>query len=319
MLRERFKAQAHAASARQERAVAEAAVDPDAVARILDGFVQGVDADGLTLFRRLKEAGQVVVEAADAEMAYVGYSITVPKISFIPAFNVPSVFLGLAPLYEQEDLLILHATAPTPTIGTSYEEVAQQLDAAIDGLQGRETPATLVIVPNDWLMTVALLQHDGQADLPGQGVDLGTYRGVPLLNGPAWAEDRQTCFVVALPALARLHVWAPPVDADVRHGRVLVELRAPEANELEAERQQPPPRSSAGLPYRGEDMEAALRNQWRLRVEAYLRVEVLDAGAIAAVRYEPDGAGVKPVPQPPAAAPVPKQRQAAPGPTEADS
>lgn len=130
-----------------------------------------------------------------------------------------------------------------------------------------------------------LASHAGALAIRSR-LEVGTYRSVPLFRGPSpWPPH--VVIVMSLPNWLRLEVGKPTGGAAL-HQRFLAEVRPPTPAEMEAMRVGEPPRSQAGFPFEGEDLEAALANQWKLDVKELIIIETSDPEAMHCFQYYAD-------------------------------
>ncbi len=284
-LRTRFREGGHRADARLEHEVRAGTPHPDRIRDHLEHYVGSVDRDGLLLMADLEAAGNVEMIAATQDIATFGASGRIHKGAFIPEASLPSL---LAPthLAEAEDLQVLRPLRPRGCQElASRVEVAEALDGALARLAARRTPATHIILPWDWELAQWLLERGGEMNLKTP-YEMGTYRGVRVFRGPnPWPS--QLAMVLALQHWIRIKLVSPPAGTSQLHPRFRAEIRPPTPEEAEEVRSGPPLESSEGLPFQGEDLEAAIDNQWRLFVLESFVVNEVDPDAMACFSYRP--------------------------------
>lgn len=285
LLRTRFREGGHRADCRLEHQVRAATPDANRIRDHLQHYLSSVDNDGLRLMADLEATGQVEAAGTSADMATFGASGRIHKGALIPAASLPSL---LAPIHlgEVEDLAVLRPLHPRGCVefGTQAE-VAHALDGALARLDARGTPATHIVLPWNWELAQWLLERGGDMDLKTRH-EMGTYHGVRVFRGPQpWPS--QLVMVFALQHWIRIRLGAPAAESSHLHRRFRSEIRPPTPEEAEETRNGHPLESTEGLPFHGDDLEAAISNQWLLFVLESLAVDEVDPDAMACFLYRP--------------------------------
>jgi hypothetical protein len=285
LLRTRFREGGHRADCRLEHEVRGATPNADRIRDHLEHYLSSVDNDGLRLMTDLEAAGNVEITTTTGEMVTFGASGRIHKGAFIPEASLPSL-LAPAHLGEAEDLHVLRPlrSRVCPEV-VGQLEIAEALDGALARLAARHTPATHIVLPWNWELAQWLLERGGEMNLKTR-YEMGTYHGVRVFRGPSpWPS--QLVMVFALQHWIRIRLGAPPAAASQLHRRFRSEVRPPTPEEAEETRNGPPLESSEGLPFQGDDLEAAIANQWLLFVLESLAVDEVDPEAMACYLYRP--------------------------------
>jgi hypothetical protein len=95
-------------------------------------------------------------------------------------------------------------------------------------------------------------------------------------------DGREGGFVLAVPHLAQIALRHPVPT--VLSERFHVEVRPPNDTELEDDLRKPAPTSSVGLPFAGPDLIAYRRNELRVEVTEYMRLDIVNRAAARAIR-----------------------------------
>lgn len=287
LLRIRLKEAGHRADGRLEHEVRGAAANDSRILQHLEHYLKSVDTEGLLLMAELEASGNVEVTAATSDMMTIGAHGAIHKGALIPEASLPSL-LAPAHLGEAEDLGLLRPLRPRgcPEVSTQ-SEMAVSLDAALERLAERSTPATHIILPWNWGLAQWLLEHGGAMNLKTRH-EMGTYRGVRVFRGPIpWPS--QLAMVIALNHWIRVRLCSPPAETPQLHHRFRSEIRPPTPEEVAETGRVALPESIEGLPFQGDDLEAAIANKWRLFVVELFAVDEVDPGACECLLYRPAG------------------------------
>jgi hypothetical protein len=284
----RIREASHRADGRLEREVARATPDAARVEDRLRQYVEPVDRDGLQLVADLQQAGRVQMTPFSTDMTIVGVHLRVPKAAVLPDAGLSVVLLAPVNLAEQEDSQVLRPdTRDNCAEVKDWEELGDELDAALTRMAEGGFPPSHIILPWDFRLAQWLVERGGQFAIRGRH-ELGTYRGVRLFRGPLrWPGD--LIMVLSLNRWIRIQVATPPAESAPLHPRFRAEFRPPSPEETQQLREQDPPRSVEGLAFEGEDLESALTNQWHLLVQEALRIETTAEDAMVCFRLRLNG------------------------------
>jgi hypothetical protein len=288
----RLQDAAHRADATAERTVDAATPNPDRVSKILNGYLESVDRDGIKVVHALQTAGLASLVQSSPDMQRVGIQFTIHKGALLPEASLWPV-LAPANLGEDEDVAVLRPRSVARChAAASVEQFIRELDIAIDTLDRRRTPATHIIIPWGWVLVDALHARGAEINIDGR-LKLGSYRAIPLYRGPLPWPGR-LAMVFSLDRWLSVGVSVPPMGSV--HSRFTAQIRPPTDDELTSMRAKPL-NSAAGLPFMGDDLEVALRNQWRVEVVEEIAVEISDQGAMECIElgFDPQHAGEAPV------------------------
>jgi hypothetical protein len=271
----RLREAAHRADAELEHQIAATTPDPERVREMLGEYLRGVDHDGLRVVRSLDEGGQVTFVSDLEEAEQVGIRHLVPKGSLLPELSLPLILPPSINLGEREDVAVLQPfVLGQCRVATSVENLAHELESALNQLAARGTPASHIIIPWDFELAQSLVVQGGGLRIDGR-LRMGSYRDVPLFRGPLpWPTN--IVMVFALTQWLRLRVATP--GADPLHSRFSAVIRPPTTEEIAA--RQAPMNSSADLPFVDDDLTAAQENEWVLEIEERFAVDVDDSEAM---------------------------------------
>jgi hypothetical protein len=285
-LREQFTEAAHLTEGAEQRELAAAPLDPIKVDELLGRLGAGVDTQGIRLMSRLRELNLVAFsndEMPDAKT--FRWVLPYPKQGLVAESPAVVVVGGVTPLNEVEDdwlLRIIFQNNRRIRQADGLDEAAVVLDQTIERLTDAGLPPTLIVLPWDWELTAHLLRRDGQdPQLAPEGNAIGAYRGIELIRGLQW-QSRDLVFVLSVPHLAQIALRHPVPT--VLSERFHVEVRPPNDTELEDDLRKPAPTSSVGLPFAGPDLIAYRRNELRVEVTEYMRLDIVNRAAARAIR-----------------------------------
>lgn len=278
LLRARIAEATHATEVSEEGHIAAAQPDEMKIRNHLDHFLQSIDRDGLLLMEGLANAGRTQFGEVLEDVTTAGVRGTIHKGSLVPGSLPPILDRRL--LGEEEDVAILQPMQLVRRAkAVKRNELGAELDADLADMQNRGTPASHLILPWDLDIVTELVGHSGdQLDVQGR-LRIGSYRGVAMYRGPQpWPHG--LAVLLSLPHWAAVTIQRPVAGTDSLHPRFTAVIRPPNDAELAKARQEHSPQSRAGLPFRNEDLEVAISNQWHLEVLEHFKVEETDADAI---------------------------------------